>query len=401
MPDNRQGLVIFEAFPVQYHAPVYAAVAAQIAAAGVTEPVRVAYSTIATATGFKDREFGKVIGWGGSVLDGYEHDVLGNHAGGAMSGRFLAHRAAGVGAYLDRLRPRVVLLSSLFTAYDLAALWHARRIGAEVWLRTETQDCAGTRSWAKELARTAFYRSVYSQIDRFYCIGELNRAHYRAYGADERRLARASYCTVDRIGSGEALSETNRRAIRARLGIADDRFVLLFSGKLIPKKYPDIIPRAIARLPEDEQRRITVVYCGDGELGDELKGLGSTLTPATDYRFAGFVGQEDLPDWYLAADCLALPSRLMGETWGLVVNEAMQAGAKVIASNAVGSTGDLWDAPGVEVFANEDIDDFAEALERQMASTVDRRAVRAAIEPYSIEAAAREIAADFVQRATR
>lgn len=399
MAGSGQGLVIFEAFPVQYHAPVYAAISEQVAAAGVTEPVRVAYSTIATATGFKDSGFGTTIGWGAGVLEGYEHDVLDAHAGGEMSGHFLTHRAAGVGAYLDRVRPRVVLLTSLFTAYDLAALWHARRIGAEVWLRTETQDCAGHRSAAKELVRAAFYRTVYSQIDRFYCIGELNWAHYRAHGVDERRLARARYCTVDRVGSDERLSDANRYAIRTRLGIADDRFVLLFSGKLIPKKYPDIIPRAIAELPEAEQRRITVVYCGDGELAGELKALASALTPDTDYRFAGFVRQEDLPDWYLAADCLALPSRLMGETWGLVVNEAMQAGARVIASNAVGSSGDLWDAPGFEVFLNEDVGDFAEALERQMALTVDRRAIRAAIAPYSVGAAAAEIAADFVRGA--
>lgn len=401
MDTDRRGLVIVEAFPVQYRAPVYGAIAAQVAAAGTIEPVRVVYSTTATATGFKDREFGKFIGWGGSVLEGYEHDVLGNHAGGAMAGGFLAHRGKGVGAYLDRLRPRAVLLTSLFTAYDLAALWHARRLGAEVWLRTETQDFAGDRSLAKRVARAVFYRTVYSAIDRFYCIGKLNRRHYLANGVDERQLGWAPYCTVDRVGSDERLSDANRRAVRSRLGLADDRFVLLFSGKLIPKKYPDIIPHAIARLPEAEQRRITVVYCGDGELGDELRRLASELTPATDYRFAGFVGQEELPDWYLAADCLTLPSRRMGETWGLVVNEAMQAGAKVIASDAVGSTGDLRGAPGFEVFANEDVADFARALASQIASTVDRHSIRAAIEPYGVQAAAGEIAADFHKLTTR
>ena len=401
MRADRSGLVIFEAFPVQYHAPVYASIAAQVAAAGVTEPVRVAYSSIATATGFKDSGFGTTIGWGAGVLEGYEHDVIGAHAGGAMSGHFLTHRASGVGAYLDRVRPRAVLLTSLFTAYDLAALWHAGRIGAEVWLRTETQDFAGTRSGVKRLVRTAFYRLAYARIDRFYAIGTLNRAHYLAHGVDERQLGRAPYCTVDRIGSDEPLSDPARRAIRARLGIADDRFVLLFSGKLIPKKNPDIIPRAIARLPADLQRRITVVYCGNGELLDEVKYLAATLAPTCDFHFPGFVGQAELPDWYLAADCMALPSRRMGETWGLVVNEAMQAGARVIASDAVGSMADLGEAPGVAVFRNGDVADFARALAAQMTSPVDRRAIRAAIAPYSVDAAAGAIAADFVRRSAR
>ena len=401
MAADRRGLVIFEAFPVQYHAPVYAAITAQVAAAGVTEPVRVAYSTIVTATGFRDSGFGTTIGWGAGVLEGYAHDVLDAHAGGEISGRFLAHRAAGVGAYLDRVRPRVVLLTSLFTAYDLAALWHARRVDAEVWLRTETQDFANHRSAAKRLVRAGVYRLVYARIDRFYCIGSLNRAHYRAHGIGEDRLARAPYCTVDRIGSDARMAATARHAIRARLGIADDRFVLLFSGKLIAKKNPDIVPHAIARLPADLQNRITMVYCGDGERLAAVKELAATLAPATDVRFPGFVGQAELPDWYLAADCLALPSRRMGETWGLVVNEAMQAGAKVIASDTVGSTADLGGAPGVTVFRDEDVDDFVRALREQMASTVDRRAIRAAIAPYGVDEAAREIAADFVRRAER
>jgi glycosyltransferase involved in cell wall biosynthesis len=52
------------------------------------------------------------------------------------------------------------------------------------------------------------------------------------------------------------------------------------------------------------------------------------------------VAREELPALYASADALALPSvptATFLEPWGLVVNEAMQQGTPVIASDAVGA----------------------------------------------------------------
>ena len=42
----------------------------------------------------------------------------------------------------------------------------------------------------------------------------------------------------------------------------------------------------------------------------------------------------------------------MGETWGLVVNEALQAGCSVIVSDAVGCHADFKDWERVRVFSD-------------------------------------------------
>jgi len=47
-----------------------------------------------------------------------------------------------------------------------------------------------------------------------------------------------------------------------------------------------------------------------------------------------------MPEAYAAADALVLPSDA-GETWGLVVNEAMAAGLPAITSDQVGCSADL------------------------------------------------------------
>ena len=56
--------------------------------------------------------------------------------------------------------------------------------------------------------------------------------------------------------------------------------------------------------------------------------------------FAGFLNQTEIPNAYAATDCLVLPSD-SGETWGLVVNEAMACGLPAIVSDRVGCREDL------------------------------------------------------------
>jgi glycosyltransferase involved in cell wall biosynthesis len=56
--------------------------------------------------------------------------------------------------------------------------------------------------------------------------------------------------------------------------------------------------------------------------------------------FAGFLNQTEISRAYVAADCLVLPSD-HGETWGLVVNEALASGLPCIVSDACGCSEDL------------------------------------------------------------
>jgi len=56
--------------------------------------------------------------------------------------------------------------------------------------------------------------------------------------------------------------------------------------------------------------------------------------------FTGFLNQSEMVKAYLASDCLVLPSD-SGETWGLVVNEAMALGRPALVSNQAGCHADL------------------------------------------------------------
>jgi glycosyltransferase involved in cell wall biosynthesis len=76
----------------------------------------------------------------------------------------------------------------------------------------------------------------------------------------------------------------------------------------------------------------------------------------------GFVNQRDLPTVYAAADCLVLPSDY-GETWGLVVNEALSSGVPAIVSNRCGCAEDLAAPLGAaHVYPSGDIAALARAI---------------------------------------
>lgn len=80
-----------------------------------------------------------------------------------------------------------------------------------------------------------------------------------------------------------------------------------------------------------------LVLIGDGPQKQDLEQL---VDRDQDYiLLKGWVCYEDIPIWYQNAVALVLPSTF--EPWGLVVNESLAAGTRVLASTACGCVDDL------------------------------------------------------------
>ncbi len=188
-----------------------------------------------------------------------------------------------------------------------------------------------------------------------------------------------------------------RAATRDRLGIGPDSSLILFSGKLSPRKAPDLLLHAIRALPSEIRDRLTVALLGSGELQGTLAQMAAAAPPIA-VRFLGFQNQTQLSPYYYAADLLVLPS-LHSETWGLVVNEALHHGLPCVVSDAVGCAPDLIE-PGVtgEIAAAGSAESLAAALERALplAGRADIRArCREKVSGYTVEKAAEGIAQAF------
>src|SRR5690606_3502346 len=84
---------------------------------------------------------------------------------------------------------------------------------------------------------------------------------------------------------------------------------------------------------------LSFVFVGTGELEDKMRQFVNHHN-LTNVYFTGFVNQTELYKYYMSADFFLLPSGY-GETWGLVVNEAMVHSLPVLISDEVGCTPDL------------------------------------------------------------
>jgi phosphatidyl-myo-inositol alpha-mannosyltransferase len=112
-----------------------------------------------------------------------------------------------------------------------------------------------------------------------------------------------------------------------------DRPALLFVGRLERRKGLEPLIRAFTRLKSDRpDLRLLVV--GDGP---ERERCAQLLSPRLreDVTFLGRVAHEDLPRWYATADLYVAPS-LGGESFGIVLLEAMAAGRPIVASDIPG-----------------------------------------------------------------
>jgi glycosyltransferase involved in cell wall biosynthesis len=150
----------------------------------------------------------------------------------------------------------------------------------------------------------------------------------RALERTLRRWVRAAPVAFVPNGLPPALpiTEAERVAARARLGVHPDAYVVALIGRLAPEKGHQILFDAVREFPA------TLLLAGDGPLRGALPEAARDL----DARFLGY--REDARDVFAAADVIALPS--LTEGLPLTALEALALGRCVVAS-AVGELPDV------------------------------------------------------------
>jgi glycosyltransferase involved in cell wall biosynthesis len=126
------------------------------------------------------------------------------------------------------------------------------------------------------------------------------------------------------------------RAARLRLGLDPRRRLLATVRRAEPRMGIDQLLRAIRILASDE---LDLAVVGGGLLTDEFRRLSSELGIDSQVSFVGRVAEEELPDWYRAADLFVLPT-VAYEGFGMVTVEALASGTPVVGT-PVGATPEL------------------------------------------------------------
>lgn len=318
--------------PVQYHVPWFRKLALQ---SGIRLKVYFALMPDGRQQG---AGFGIPFTWDVPMLEGYEWEVLPNARRDPSLGRFLGSSTPSIRSVLSKARPDVVIITGWNALPLLQALWACMALRIPRIVRGESNSLR-----QRPAAIRAAHRLLLSRFDAFLAIGRSNRDFYLANGVDQSRIFDCRYFVDNqRIRAGFEALRQNRAALRAKWGIPEGRFCFLYVGKLEPKKRVFDLLHAM-QVAMRAAADIHLLIVGAGELYNEAS--ARCRASGIPVSFAGFLNQTELPGAYAAGDCLVLPSDY-GETWGLVVNEAMVCGLPVIVSDRVGCGPDLVE-PGV------------------------------------------------------
>jgi glycosyltransferase involved in cell wall biosynthesis len=259
----------------------------------------------------------------------YQSPALGLETGALRAGfetrPWLLARALTRGSY-DCIVASLVGRGTLLATVAAAQL--ARRpliLWVGIWRHPTTAFHRLSRPLTRKLYRRADALIVYGPHVARYVAAESGRTEgvFEAPQAvDNERFRRR----VDRRQSAKLRAAFGSR--NAPLGC--------FVGRLEPEKGLETLIQAMA-LTTTRQKLLLV---GSGSLEPDLRALAASLGIADSVAFAGHVHQRELPTYLQAVDFLVLPSITTSrfkEPWGLVVNEAMNSGLPVIATESVGA----------------------------------------------------------------
>jgi glycosyltransferase involved in cell wall biosynthesis len=229
---------------------------------------------------------------------------------------------------LDALGPDIVIAGAIAYPSGATAVHWARKRKRPVIIMDDARLKDVPRSklvnWVK--------RRIYANVDAILIPAASHVPDYSFWSVSEERMF-FGVNVVDNafFSDRSANARQNTAAIKKRHNLPEHFF--LGVGRQIAKKNWDTLIQAFCACMGGSEEGWGLVLVGDGPEAPRLKEIAALSHGKI--VFVPFQDQETLCQFYSAAQCLVLPSSY-GETWGLVVNEAMACGLPVIVSRECG-----------------------------------------------------------------
>jgi len=323
-------LAIVSSHPIQYNAPLF-----KLLANDSRFSIKVFYTLgQGGQNGKYDPGFGRVITWDIPLTEGYDHCFLKNVSLQPGTNHFKGIINPSIVEDITAWKPSALLVYGWSFASHLQCIrfFHKK---IPVLFRGDS-TLLDEKAGMKQIARRLFLRWVYSHVDKALYVGTHNKEYFLKHGVAANRLVYAPHAVDNRrFSANEDLNRQKAEVKRAELGVVKDDILLVFAGKLEPKKNPLFLQEVLKKIPAGN---LKVLFTGNGILENTLK---ETLKNEPRAVFLDFQNQQAMPVIYRMADLFVLPSTGPGETWGLAVNEAMACGVAVAASDKTGCAIDL------------------------------------------------------------
>lgn len=235
---------------------------------------------------------------------------------------------------LCRYRPDILV--SLYAQPVFLAGWCiAKLCGVKTGLWVEVTSDRWVwikRSRVKEMIK----EWLFPKVDAIITVGANGRDFALRYGASAENIYYAPHAIdVIHYQSGARAAVANRESLRKKLGLRGVTFI--YVGRLWYGKGLVYMAEAFKIAQERSDQQMSLLLVGDGPEEASLRkrciehGIRNVV-------FVGFQQKIDLPRYYAAADIFVFPT--LGDTYGLVIDEAMACGLPVISTNAVGEIHD-------------------------------------------------------------
>jgi glycosyltransferase involved in cell wall biosynthesis len=350
-------VAIVVSHPIQHFCPMYRNIAAD-----PRVDLLVIFAEAGAAPRF-DSGFGQVIKWQDDLLEGFPHTMINADN---------SERSQAVLRELGRFRPDVVYVHGYALPYLRHTMRWAKQSGIPVLMTTDS-ELRHPRPWHVRLAKRFALPPVLRNVDLFLTVGDENERYFRNYGVSSDRFHRVPFSIDSAYYDKILVNQAEiRQRLRERLGIAPDATVFLTVGKMIPRKEHASLIRAFGAAVKQAHGSAVLLIAGDGPLRPQLeelaKGLGSAV------RLLGFIGVQQLPEYYSAADVYVHPSS--HDPHPLAISEALYCGLPVVVSDRIGSAGPTDDVQvGVNGWEYPNSDETA--LSNILAHLIDHPEVRA------------------------
>ena len=241
----------------------------------------------------------------------------------AWRGRFI-HANPDVWPLLGAFQPDVVITTG-FNPTHLLAFVFARLHGA--------RHVAMTDGTAMSEAKLTFVhrwirRRIYRRTDAFVGASDGSFALYRQYGVPKMSMFKSHLCADNAAFDAVAAVTQVPRDID-----------FIFCGRFVAGKLPLFAIEVAAATAQRLGRPVTLLIVGSGELEAHMRIEADLVSNRVHTHFAGFAAQAALPGHYARAKVLLFPT--LGDTWGVVANEACAAGLAVIVSPQAGVADEL------------------------------------------------------------
>jgi glycosyltransferase involved in cell wall biosynthesis len=377
-------LAYFVSHPIQYQAPLLRRIA--------QEPdidLTVYFSSDISVREFHDPGFGTRIQWDVPLLEGYKSEFL-PRIRSTDTISFARPLNWGIFSRLRRGQFDAVWVFGYSGLFALNAIAAARLLRIPVILRAESNLNDHVRSQSTLIAKKILAKLLRPAIRCITPIGKANQKYWKHYFGDNFPMSPMPYAVDNDFFRKRTLETAScREQLRHELGLEPGRPVILYASKLQTRKRCIDLVEAYLRLapgPGIEPRPYLLIV-GDGEERGRLEarvresGLSSI-------RFLGFRNQTELPQFYDLCNIFVLPS--IHETWGLIVNEVMNAGRPIIVTDQVGCQPDLvHDGLNGFVYPALDVDALTVCLRRliddpQLRASMGENSLRL-VQQYSFE----------------